>query len=292
MLEKDKKNISVVITTLKPKNNLLTQFIENIKNQSLKPNEVIIIRNVKPRTKAHNLGVKNSKGKLIIFFDDDIQFGNKNIIKNLITPFLKNKKIGMTGAHIKLTKKSTLFQKMCASQLLRSNFPIIKNDIESGAISHAALCISKELYQKIGGENEQLKLNDDALLAYKIKRENLKIIIAGNSWVYHPQPKNIKDLIKKYFSQGIDQSSDYRLKPEFIFNTETKQEGNIEKSTLANQILRNIKIILNAIFKLKFLLLISRVSTGLGFTYGYIFKRQNIYNNHDHEDSIEKIKIN
>ncbi|MDP2855937.1 MAG: glycosyltransferase [bacterium] len=289
MMETEKLKISVVIPSLKKSPNL-ERLIEDIKTQELKPDEIIIVKGVSPRTRAHNIGIKRAQGDIIIFFDDDVRLGNESVIKNMLEPFFYDPKIGIVGASVILPPDASLFQKICASQLLRAQFGIAKETIESDMATHAAMAIRRNLYWEIGGEVESLRMNDDLYLRCKIREKGYKVVIAKNTWVYHFQPDNLMKLLKKYFRQGIDQAHDYKLKPDLIYASPLKEGELPRKSNLVRQVIRNLKIILGSIFKIKPILLISRLATGVGFIYGYI--KNPINGNNKSQGQVEVIKLN
>lgn len=285
-----KLKISVVIPSLeKKRNNRLSELIKDIKGQELRPAEIIIVKGVSPRTRAHNIGVEKAQEDIIVFFDDDVKLGNKSVIKNMVAPFFNNQRVGIVGTSLILPPNASSFQKICDSQLLRAKFDVIKKTIESDMATHAAMAIRQDLYWQIGGEDESLRMNDDLFLRCKIREKGYKILIAKNTWVYYPQPNSLIKLLKKYFSQGIDQAHDYKLKPDLIYESPLKQGKLPQKSNLSRQIIRNLKIILGSIFTIKPILLISRLATGVGFIYGYI--KDPINENNKPQGQVEIIKI-
>jgi len=282
--------ISVVIPSLdKERKDDLEKLIEDIKKQTLTPNEIIIVKGVKPRTRAHNVGAEKTRGDIIVFFDDDVRLGNELTIENMLEPFLKDLKAGIVGASLISPPDASFFQKICASQLLRAQFGIVKETIESDMTTHAALAVPRDLYWEIGGEDESLRMNDDLFLRCKIREKGYKILIAKNTWVYHRQSDSLTKLLKKYFSQGIDQAHDYKLKPNLIYESPLKQGEFPRKSNLPRQIIRNLKIILKSIFTIKPILLISRLATASGFVYGYI--KTPIEKEPTNQGQVEIIKI-
>jgi glycosyltransferase involved in cell wall biosynthesis len=265
--------ISIIICTIDYNNRQINvkKILNDIYKQSVEVLEVIIINNYSPRTRAHNVGARQAKGDIIIFFDDDIRLGNKNLIYNMSAPLLEDKNIGASGATVLAPVESNKFQKKCENQLLRIQKKVYSDNTESDLTTHAALAMKRQLYFELGGENEKLYMNDDLLLRFNIKKRGLKTIIAKNSWVYHPLPKDLKTICRKYFKQGIEQAYDYKEAPENIYESPLNEKDNPKKSNFFKQIVRNIKIISKAIIEFKCILLISRLSTGLGFFYAYLF---------------------
>lgn len=269
--------ISVVICTMgydKRQANV-QNLIKDIKDQSIKLDEIIIVNNYSPRTRAHNTGVQKASGDIIIFFDDDVRLGDKNIIYNMVLPLTQDASVGASGATVLIPSESSPFQKKCAEHLLRVQKNIYKENKESDLTTHAAMAINKKLYNDIGGENEKLKMNDDLFLRFKIREKGLKTIIAKDAWVYHPMPKNLKIIIKKYFIQGKEQAHDYKQQPDNIYESPLDESQAPKKSSVINQIKRNIIILFKALIKFRYILIITRLSTGLGFFYGFLIKDKN-----------------
>jgi len=285
-----KEKVSLIIPSLSgSRGGNLKKLTQDISKQSFQPDEVVIVAGAKPCSRAHNIGVKAAKGEIIIFFDDDVRLGDREVIKNLLRVLEEKKDMGIVGASQVIPRSSNRFQKKCATQVYRSQSPIVKKVVESDMATHAGMAIKKSLYEKVGGEEEFLYRNDDTYLRYKIKKLGYKVVLVPNAWVYHPMPRNLFELIKRRFYQGIDQAHDYKFYPSYIYESPLKQGEFHRKSNLANQIVRNLKIIVRSIFRMKLILLISRLATGMGFIYGYM--KNPIDQNNKPQNQVEIIKI-
>ncbi len=255
-------DISVIIAAgygdLRREKNLQA-LIEDIKGQTLLPDEIIIVRNVRPRTRAHNEGARAASGKFIIFFDDDIRLPDDHVVERLIER-LRHETVGITGATVLPSPASTPFQKRCYKELLRA----------ATTIPHAVLATKKDLYWKTGGEEEMLRLNDDVLLNHRIMKMGYSAEFIPGVFIYHPEPERLSVLLKKSFRQGIDQAHDYAQRPDLILESSLRQDKNVKISSPVKQVMRNIKIIFSAITEFKWLLLLSRLAAGLGFILGRI----------------------
>jgi len=258
--------ISIVIPTAyqdKQREANLQQLIADIWAQSLVAGEIIIVRGSRPRTKAHNQGVKAASGELIVFFDDDVRLGSPEIVKAMAEAFIGDSQLGIVGVRIVPARDSGRFQQACAKQLLRAH----------NMVAHAALAIPKSLYEAVGGEDESLRLNDDAQLNFKIRAKKYQTsLLPPQFFIYHPEPANLWILLKKYFAQGSNQAHDYKTNPDMIFNAPISEQGEIKKSSVSGQLFRNLKILGQSLVTLKWLLILSRMATGLGFLVGYFNK--------------------
>lgn len=187
----DKVKISIVIPTMTL--NLVVKCVESIyKYTDLNDIEIIIVANGADKelkeyilslnqkinikviwfdepigaVSAYNEGIKNSKGEYIILLNDDVEIlpsDKNNWIDRLMSPFLKNPKMGCTG-----TSKS---------------FPIIgsrklklkEEDFNYGFIIFYCALIKRKTFDEIGLLDENLKCGVDIDFCLKLKRKGYEI---------------------------------------------------------------------------------------------------------------------
>ena len=268
--------VSVIICSLDGyRKGNVPRLLKQLAEQSLLEFEILIIQGFAPCSKAHNEGALRAKGEILVFFDDDIQLGNGFVVENLVKVINLNKGIGMVGASQLIPEDSTLFQKRCARELYRIEFPVVAKLMESDMATHVALAIKKQLYDEVGGEREELLRNDDVYLRSAVGQKNFKIVIAPDTWVYHPQPLKITQLLKRQFNNGVAIAHDYKYFSEYIYYSPLDGDRLKfpQKSSFHLQIFRNLKIILSYLVRLRFLGLLSRLIMYLGFFWGFIHKK-------------------
>lgn len=253
------------------------KLIEDIKNQSFKNFELHIVKGVKPNGKARNEGVKNAKGEILVFIDDDVRLGNSEVIKNLIEPFSQYKTIGISGTSRFLPPDANKFQKIAEVQIPRSYFPIVERITESDMATHDCIAIPKDIYEKVGMENEFLLRGTDPDLRFRVRKAGFKTIIVANTWIYHPLPQSLAELAKKSFNNGMGSGWVFRHYPEFVY--EVPEHGELPDVARRSFLYRVIRVILRIILALitfKFLRLIFTVSYGIGYLYGMIASEKTI----------------
>ncbi|MFX0204598.1 MAG: glycosyltransferase [Candidatus Hodarchaeota archaeon] len=250
---------------------LLKQLVE----QSLPEFEILVVQGVSPCSKAHNDGVRSSKGEILVFLDDDVQLGDNMVIENLVESVNCSDAIGIVGASQLIPGNSTRFQKHCAKELFRVQSPIVNKLTESDMATHAAMAISRRVYGEVGGEKEELLRTDDVYLRYMVGKKGYKIFLAPDTWVFHPPPTNITSLLKGQFENGIAYAHDYKYFPENVYYSplDGDQLKFPKKSSYLLQIVRNLRILLCSLRNIHIFGLLSRLAIFLGVFWGLMHKR-------------------
>ncbi|MDP1808385.1 MAG: glycosyltransferase [Actinomycetota bacterium] len=263
----ERPTVSAVITSLDgSRGGNVERLLKQLSEQTYSEFEVVLVTGASPRTRAHNIGVRNASGEIIVFFDDDVALGEPNLIANLVQ-ILGRPGIGIVGASVLVPPDSTPFQRRCAEQLLRITFDIVDKMVEGGA-THAALAIAKADYDAFGGEVDTMQMNDDVYLRKSIADMGQKIVLAPHAWVYHPLPDSWGRLIKKRFADGLAIAGDYKLHPEHIYYSPIESHEELESSGLLRQMARNLSVLTRAITGLKIISLSERLSLAVGYALG------------------------
>jgi len=215
-----KLTVSVVIPTYN-RVEYLKKALKSLLNQSYMPNEIIVIddgstdgtkeflmsiskknklikyyfqKNGGP-SKARNLGIKNAKGDIICFFDDD-EIANKDWIKEIVQSFESEDIGGVGGPCIELEGEN-IYEKYLKSIFVGSyskKLPYLGGN----------LAFYKKILQKVGGFDEHLKTGEDVDLSFRIYLKNYKIRFNEKMIVYHFNPcKNFVNFIRKGYYRGF-----------------------------------------------------------------------------------------
>ncbi|MFH1230281.1 MAG: glycosyltransferase [Planctomycetota bacterium] len=269
---KDNPSVSVIIPSLDGyREGNVPKLVEDLNKQTFHDFEVIIVRGVSPTSRAHNVGVQQASAEIIVFFDDDIILGNNRIIDNLIKPVIKDKSIGISGASQLIPPDANRFQKKCGKEFDRLEFPVVSEMVESDMATHAAMAIRKEVFIKIGQENENLIYGDDPDLRYRVRQAGYKIVVVPDTWIYHPPPKNLTGFLRMSFRRGKGAVHDFWHYPDSVYETPpANATAFVPKRTLLYRALRFFSQNINAIINLKLIFLSVRISYGLGYTIGLL----------------------
>lgn len=165
--------LSIIIPTLNEEN-YLPFLLGAIKGQSFKDYEVIVAdNNSKDKTRevaesfgcrivsgglparARNQGAKNAKGDLLLFLDADIMI-TENFLKDSLEE-LKKRNLDVASCTL-VPRTENLFWKNCFNVFY--NWPIVMSQ-KFMAYGAMAIFVKKEIFEKVGGFDEEIKLAED-----------------------------------------------------------------------------------------------------------------------------------
>ena len=158
--------------------------------------------------KKRNIGVKNSKGEIIAFIDDDA-YPQKDWIKNTVKYF-KDDKIGIVGGPGLNPPEDTLAQK--ASGIIWGTFigagPIFYRNViqPTKEVNDFPTCnffIKKKLFQEIRGFVENYWRGEDTLLCRQVLKYGKKILYAKDVIVFHHRRAVFLKHLKQIWMCGL-----------------------------------------------------------------------------------------
>jgi len=267
--------VSIVIPSLDGyRSGNVPRLIGHLKNQTFSDSEIIVIKGVRPNGKARNVGAKRAKGEILICIDDDVTIGHEKVIENLVKHLESDESIGLLGISKLIPEHSNWFQSRCAEEIPRSTSPIYDELTEGDLVDHMCIAIRRELFLKVGLENENLIRGTDPDLRHRIRQAGYKVAISPNSWGYHPMPKTLAKLLKVNFQNGMGSAWVQRHHPELAFHdSEDHTTPFMPKTTLSFRIVTSLLKLLKSIVRGHLFYFLSRISYAIGFSYGVVSRK-------------------
>ncbi len=161
---------------------------------------------------ALNLGIKNSKGEIIVTMDADT-FTEASCLKKMIGYFY-NRKIAAVVPSIGVYKPKSIWQRIqqieyAMGVFLRKSFATTNSiHVTPGAFS----AYRKSFFDKYGGYDEK-NITEDLEIALRIQSKNLIIENSPNAIVYTITPNSFKDLLiqrRRWYSGLLKNLWNYR----------------------------------------------------------------------------------
>lgn len=220
VLENEKPFFSIIIPT-RNVNDYIREAIPHHLSQNYQNFEIIVItesdekekfaktRYVKvgkiPPAEKRNVGVKNAKGEIIAFIDDDA-YPKKDWLENAVKTF-KDKTISAVGGPSLVPDKATFFQRVSNKVYevsskktgMRYGEGKKREKIEIDDWPTCNFIIRKKDFLEIGGFNSKIWGAEDSQLCYELVMKKKKIIYDPEIKVYHYPRKNLKNHLKQPF---------------------------------------------------------------------------------------------
>ena len=141
-------------------------------------------------SKNRNIGIKASKGGIIAFIDGDC-IAEHDWLASLHEQFSTN--VGIVGGPITLAHSRNSITTKAIDIVLASYlgsggsalFYQIKGDRDVNEVPAGNLAVYKQLLEKFGGFDENLRYNEDSDLCYRVQEEGYRIIYAAKARIYH-----------------------------------------------------------------------------------------------------------
>ena len=208
--------VSIVIPTLDGscKGNV-ERLLGDIKRQTIKDLEVILVKGVRPNGRARNEGVKKAQGDYLVFIDDDSILGHERVIENLVSPLEKDKRIGMTGASTLCPKDATWLEKTFA-RMRNLEFPVVKETVDTDHAKHACCALRKEVYKGVGWESDDLITGTDDDLRQRLRRAGYGVVVVPETWVYNHMDKTLFAIMRKSLRMGLGFAYACKVHPEIF----------------------------------------------------------------------------
>lgn len=254
--------VSVIIPAFNASPTIL-KCLEALENQTLKPNEVILVDdgsgdstislvlNFKKTSKikfkilrqnhlgpgtARNLGAKIAKGTILAFLDSDC-VPDKNWLKNILA-ILSNPNIGAVGGGYSGGIDKTFWQRFSNEELKFRRRKMKK--FVSTALSNNLAC-RKDLFWEAGGFPKEFPVCEDMLFTYRVSRDH-KITWLKNNGVKHHFKTNLISFLRHQYFFGKESTRFFFCNPYIL------KEGNHQGRELHI-------VIVSSVFALAFLIL-------------------------------------
>lgn len=220
-------NFSLVSTVFN-ESKRLSQTIDDLRNQTLQPDEIIItdagstdgtleilnnwkleseipiIILVKKRcnvAEGRNLAIKNASHTIIASTDFGCRF-HPGWLESLISPF-SNHEINVVGGAYSVVEGDQLTMSAKAAFIIANGY---KTDVYSDSFipSSRSIAFRKNVYEHIGGYCEWLTLAaDDTIFGLELRANKYKIFPVDKPYVYWGRHSTAKGFFKEAFRYGL-----------------------------------------------------------------------------------------
>lgn len=231
--------------------------------------EVIRIAGVTPAGRARNMGAKKACGSTLVFIDCDIRLGSDSYLFNLVETLEGAENTGASCASLRLPPEASSFQLRYAKEIAHCESPVVDKPTEVFVASSACFAIAKELFSSLGGFNEDIIRGEDSELSLRLNKSGYRIILAANTWCYHPAPGNMRQLVKMNFRNGAGAAFVDTFYPELNIDVHPKCIDKFsDRKTIPERIIRFLFSGFMAVIRMRKLLILSKIFYLSGYIYG------------------------
>ncbi len=247
----------------------LDALIADIRSQTFKSLEVIVVNGVFPQGRAINEGFRAAKGDLWIVMDDDSRVGHERVIENLVRIMREMSKVGMAGASVLSPTDANAFQKKAAAQFPRFNMPVVKEVMDSDLPCHGCAIFRPDVMRRVGMERETILRGLDPDLRVRIRDAGYRVVLVPDTWVYHPLPESFSKFVRTFFRNGYGTAYIQKYHPEINYDTDEKADlaSFVAKRPLWYRVLRYPIRLLQSLIRLEWI----RFAGYTVYVFGYLW---------------------
>ncbi len=202
----------------------LKGLLQEIRDQTFKDVEVLVVCGVSPQGKAINHGARLAKGEILIVMDDDSRIGHRDVIRNLVKALRDDPNIGMAGASVLTPDSANAFQKKAAMQFPRFQMPVVKEMTDSDLPCHGCVAFPMDFFHSVGMEREDILRGLDPDLRVRIRAAGRRVVLVPDTWVYHPLPASLWKFVQTFFRNGYGSAYMQWVHPELSYDTHEQLE--------------------------------------------------------------------
>lgn len=246
------KTVSFVIPSLKGDTDRLRELKRSILSSTIPKDhlEILAAIGVSPNGRARDRGTIETEGDYLVFMDDDVSFPEPQDLKTIVDFLDQHPDVGLCGPAHQIPESLTEEEKNRALQLSRMHVESPDNFRQTDMVTHACLCISRDLFFEVGMEHPNLISGTDPDLRQKVRAEGLKVGIVPGTRVFHPPLTGWQESLLKNFKGGRRSQAVRREYPQYHLSaepdktyTETFEDNNFRKRLMRhlNSLYRRIR---------------------------------------------------
>jgi rhamnosyltransferase len=168
---------------------------------------MVIPRHTFNHGRTRNIAAMEAKGDILIFMTQDALPLDNTLLRNLTTPLQISDIAATFGKHIPRSDASPL--ELFARQFNYPDTELVKgiNDIKKYGLktfffSNVCSAIKKELFLKVGMFPEDVRANEDMLMAAKLIVNGYKIAYVPAAKVIHSHSYSLLQQFRRYYNIG------------------------------------------------------------------------------------------
>lgn len=274
--QQDYPVLSVIIPTVDGfREGYFPRLLEQLKEQTFQEFETIIIKGDPSQGRAINTGADLARGRYLLTLDDDTRLGHRKLFQVLVDILDRYPDIGMAGVPNLIPDDAPWLVKRVMAEIPRRTSPMVTQIVDSDLAEHPCLIMRKELFCRVGGENELIPRGLDPYLRHQFRAKGYRVVVVPGVWIHHLPPSRLSRLLKQFFRNGKGAAYCNKFHPEWVYEqatTHTTPEQMQRK--LSHRIAGQFLKLGHALVRFHWIYLSSQISYILGFAVGLILLKK------------------
>jgi len=264
--------ISVIIPTANGyRDGLFPALLKQLSEQTFRDFETIIVKGESRQGRAINTGADIARGQYLLTLDDDTSLASKDAFKRLAGAMETDVSIGMAGGINVIPDDAPFFIRRAMREIPRRATPHVEELRDSDLAEHPLLIMRKEIFERVGGENELIPRGLDPYLRQQFRKAGYRVVVVPGVFYSHLPPATLFKLMNQFYRNGKQAAFCSKFYPQWVIETPGKHGGDFrERASFTFRLLRYPMRMLKATIQLKWVLLLTQICYAVGFLWGYL----------------------
>jgi len=166
----------------------------------------VVKHNIKGASAARNIGVKHSRGEILVFVDADC-VAPEAWLKNLVAPFEDKDVAAVAGTYRNLNHKNPIANFL--QYEIEQRHEEMKKAENIDFVGSYNCAYRRKVFEEMGGFNEKMIQAEDPDLSFRVAAK-YKIKFAPAAYVYHWHTGKLMSFMKQKFQRGYWKTRLYR----------------------------------------------------------------------------------
>jgi glycosyltransferase involved in cell wall biosynthesis len=261
--------VTIIIPTDGYRSGSVECLLAQINQQTFQRFEVVIVRGDKRQGRAINAAAAIARGDILLTMDDDTRLGHDDLLEKIVSALRLDETIGIAGVSNLVPADASWLVRRAMQEVPRRSSRLVTQVTDSDMAEHPCLAIRKEIFYRIGGENELTPRGLDPYLRREVRRLGYRVVVIPDAWIHHLLPTTLRGILWWGFRNGMGSAYGTKFFPEFVIDQaldhlkEPPRDSSVPKR--AFRYLGRWGI---ALFTLRWIYLGTMVSYALGYAWG------------------------
>ena len=257
--------VSVLIPTMDAdRGGLFEKLLRQIDLQTLNGFEVIVIKGDPRQGRAINIGASLAKGDFLLTLDDDSSLPDKRAFANLFAVLENDPAIGLAGGINTIPPDAPWLVRRAMREIPRRSTPPLSDITDSDLAEHPLLVMRRDVFERVGGENELLPRGLDPYLRQEFRKAGCRVVVVPNVFYSHLPPATLQRLLRQFYRNGKHAAYVYRYFPQWSIATPSQHGSFPPRHRIRHRALRLLANLLEALITLKFIWFLCQLSYSAG----------------------------
>ena len=253
------------------------KLLSQIGSQDFTGFEFIVVRGDPRQGRAINIGAALAQGEYfeyLLTLDEDTCLPDTGTFRKFIAVMEAHPRVGTAGGNSVIPGDASPFLQQVMKQIPRRSWDPVQTVTDSDLAEHPLLMMRREVFIRVGGENELIPRGLDPYLRLKFRQQGFRVVVVPGAYYSHLPPITFPKLIKQFYRNGKQAAFCNKFYPQRVIETPQNHVKNfVERRPFLYKIARFVVNTAKKSFMGHWIYLTASFAYAVGYIRGYLNHR-------------------